>query len=45
MITILFDEKSQSVIITTADKVVQMPTESLTYFINQKPVTVEIRSV
>lgn len=39
---ILFDEKSQSVIITTADKVVQMPTESLTYFINQKPVAIGI---
>lgn len=39
---IIFDEKSQSIIITTADKVVQMPSESLTYFINQQPVKLEI---
>ena len=40
--SILFDEKSQSIIITTKDKVIQMPSESLTYFINQKPVNLEI---
>ncbi|WP_318502602.1 glycosyl hydrolase family 18 protein [Bacillus sp. T3] len=40
--SVWFDETSQSVIITTADKVVQMPSESLTYFINQKPVNIEI---
>jgi spore germination protein YaaH len=40
--SILFDEKSQSVIITTKDKVVQMPSESLTYYINQNPVKLEI---
>jgi spore germination protein YaaH len=39
---VLFDDKSQSVIITTADKVVQMPSESLTYFINQETVNLEI---
>ncbi|AGK53893.1 hypothetical protein B1NLA3E_10675 [Bacillus sp. 1NLA3E] len=40
--SILFDEKSHSIIITTKDKVIQMPSESLTYFINQKPVNLEI---
>lgn len=35
---IIYDEKSHSIIITTADKVVQMPTESLTYYVNEKPV-------
>lgn len=39
---IIYDEKSQSMIITTGDKVVQMPTESLTYFVNQTPVNLEI---
>ncbi|MCM3691252.1 glycosyl hydrolase family 18 protein [Neobacillus niacini] len=36
--SILFDEKSKSIIITTKDKVIQMPTDSLTFFVNQKPV-------
>jgi spore germination protein YaaH len=40
--TIVYDEKSESVILTTSDKVVQMPTDSLTYFINQKPVQLKI---
>lgn len=35
---ITYDEKSKSVIITTKDKVVQMPSESLTYYVNEKPV-------
>lgn len=35
---ITFDEKSNSVIITTKNKVVQMPSESLTYYVNEKPV-------
>ena len=33
-----FDEKSNSIILTTKNKVVQMPSESLTYFVNEKPV-------
>lgn len=33
-----FDEKSNSIIITTKDKVVQMPTDSLTYYVNEVPV-------
>lgn len=36
--SITFDEKSESIIITTADKVVQMPSESLTYYVNEEPV-------
>lgn len=36
--TIHYDEDSNSVIITTKDKVVQMPSESLTYYVNEKPV-------
>lgn len=40
--SVIYDEKSQSMIITTADKVVQMPTESLTYFVNQNPVNLQI---
>ncbi|MFC0478066.1 glycosyl hydrolase family 18 protein [Robertmurraya beringensis] len=39
--SIAFDEKSNSIIITTSNKVVQMPTESLTYFINEKPVELQ----
>jgi spore germination protein YaaH len=39
---IIFDEKSQSVIITTAGKVIQMPTDSLSLFVNEEPVNLEI---
>lgn len=39
--SIAFDEKSNSIIITTSNKVVQMPTESLTYFINEKAVELQ----
>ncbi|MFE8699321.1 glycosyl hydrolase family 18 protein [Cytobacillus sp. FJAT-54145] len=39
---IAFDEKSKSIIITTKDKVVQMPSESLTYYINEKPVQLQL---
>jgi spore germination protein YaaH len=42
---IIYDEKSQSVIITTTDKVVQMPTDSLTYFVNQKPVSLRLSPI
>ncbi len=40
--SILYDEKSQSVIITTKDKVVQMPIESMTYFVNDKPAAIKV---
>ncbi|MGG3470493.1 glycosyl hydrolase family 18 protein [Neobacillus pocheonensis] len=43
--TILYDEKSTSVIITTKDKVVQMPTDSLTYFVNQKEVKLQLSPI
>lgn len=39
--SIIFDEKSTSIIITTAEKVIQMPTDSLTFFVNQKPVELQ----
>lgn len=35
---LLLDEKSNSIIITTKNKVVQMPLDSLTYYVNQEPV-------
>jgi spore germination protein YaaH len=34
----IFDEKSNSMIITTKNRVIQMPSESLTFYINEKPV-------
>lgn len=43
--SIVYDQKSESVIFTTKDKVVQMPTDSLTYFINQKPVELQIMPI
>jgi spore germination protein YaaH len=43
--SILFDEKSQSVIITTQNKVIQMPTESLTYYVNEKAVHLHLPAV
>ncbi|MGA9225096.1 MAG: stalk domain-containing protein, partial [Mesobacillus sp.] len=43
--SIVFDAESNSVIFTTADKVVQMPTDSLTYFINEKPVKLQMTPI
>jgi spore germination protein YaaH len=43
--SIVFDEKSKSVIITTKDKVVQMPTDSLTYFVNEQPVDLQLSPI
>lgn len=43
--SIIFDEKSKSIIITTTDKVIQMPTDSLTFFINQKPVDLQVSPI
>ncbi|WP_442600259.1 glycosyl hydrolase family 18 protein [Neobacillus sp. D3-1R] len=40
--SIIFDESSQSIILTTKNKVVQMPTESLTYYVNEKPVKLHV---
>jgi spore germination protein YaaH len=43
--SIIYDEKSKSIIITTAEKVIQMPTDSLTFFVNQKPVELQISPI
>ncbi|NWQ43782.1 SH3 domain-containing protein [Bacillus sp. EB106-08-02-XG196] len=43
--SIIFDEKSKSIIITTTDKVIQMPTDSLTFFVNQKPVDLQVSPI
>ncbi|QCJ42761.1 peptidoglycan hydrolase [Bacillus sp. S3] len=43
--SIVHDQKSNSVIITTRDKVVQMPTDSLTYYVNQKEVPLQLSPV
>ncbi|MEH7180463.1 glycosyl hydrolase family 18 protein [Neobacillus vireti] len=43
--TIIFDEKSKSIIITTSEKVIQMPTDSLTFFVNQKPVDLQVSPI
>jgi spore germination protein YaaH len=43
--TIHYDEKSKSVVITTTDKVVQMPTDSLSYYVNQKPVNLQLSPI
>lgn len=43
--TIFYDEKSKSIIITTVNKVVQMPTDSLTYYVNEQPVELHLPSL
>lgn len=43
--SITFDSQSNSFIITTKDKVIQMPSESLTYFINEKPVELHVPAI
>jgi spore germination protein YaaH len=43
--SLIFDEKSNSIIITTQNKVVQMPTESLTYYVNEKPVKLHFPAI
>ncbi|WP_137744045.1 glycosyl hydrolase family 18 protein [Robertmurraya siralis] len=43
--SVTYDEKSNSIIITTADKVVQMPSESLTYYVNEKPVKLQFSPI
>ncbi|WHY88803.1 glycosyl hydrolase family 18 protein [Neobacillus novalis] len=43
--SVIYDEKSKSVIITTKDKVVQMPTDSLTYYVNQKTVDLQLSPI
>jgi spore germination protein YaaH len=43
--SIIYDEKSKSIIITTAEIVIQMPTDSLTFFINQQPVELQVSPI
>lgn len=40
--SVTFYKKTNSVIITTKDKVIQMPSESLTSFVNSAPVNIEV---
>lgn len=40
--SIIVDQKSSSIIVTTKDKVIQMPAESLTYFVNENPVDLQM---
>lgn len=40
--SVVMDKESNSIILTTTDKVIQMPTESLTYLVNEQPFTIEL---
>ncbi|MBB6447400.1 glycosyl hydrolase family 18 protein [Bacillus benzoevorans] len=42
---LIFDDKSHSIIMTTPNKVIQMPLESLTYYVNQKHVSLQTAPV
>ena len=42
---LFYDEKSDSIIITTKNKVIQMPTESLTYYVNEEPVQLQVAPI
>ena len=42
---LFYDEKSDSIIITTKNKVIQMPTESLTYYVNEVPVQLQVAPI
>lgn len=39
------DEKTNSIIITTKNKVVLMPTDSLTYYVNEEPVNIQLPAI
>ncbi len=39
---IFYDEPSNAVIITTENKVIYMPTDSLTYYVNEEPVQLQM---
>lgn len=39
--SITIDQKTNSIILTTKNKVLQLPSESLTYFVNMEPFTLE----
>lgn len=40
--TLIIDEKSESIILTTKDKVIQLPNEHLQYFVNKETMNLEI---
>lgn len=42
---IAYDESSNSVIVTTKDKVVQFPTDSVSYFVNNEPVNLQFHPI
>ena len=42
---IFYDEPSNAVIITTENKVIYMPTDSLTYYVNEEPVQLQMPSL
>lgn len=39
---IIFDKKAKSIIITTKEKVLQLPNKRLQYFVNEKPINIEV---
>lgn len=39
---VIYDEESQSLILTTNDQVIQIPNMDLQYFVNEEPVTLQI---
>ncbi|MEW9110568.1 MAG: glycosyl hydrolase family 18 protein [Cytobacillus gottheilii] len=43
--SLIHDEGSNSIIITTESKVVQMPSESLTYYVNEDPVELQFTPI
>lgn len=40
--SVFYDKKTDAMIITTVNKVIYMPTESLTYYVNEKPVELHL---
>lgn len=42
---LIFDDKANSIIITTQNKVIQMPLEGLTYYVNKEPVKLQTAPV
>ena len=42
---IFYDEPSKAIIITTKNKVIYMPIDSLTYFVNEEPIQLKMPSI
>ncbi|WP_017753928.1 glycosyl hydrolase family 18 protein [Calidifontibacillus oryziterrae] len=42
---VIFDESSQSIILTTNDQVIQLPNKKLQYFVNEQPVSLQFPAV